>query len=424
MEIAILFKKCYTIREVLRNRIKGKRMTQNQKKKPYLKLVKPLNLEEIKKKTTLYRKSQIKKWGKRILLVTMAISGTWMMVTTHDYTRAYQTASFKRDAVDNSDYVPFENGMIRYTRDGVMFLNNKNKEQWIQPSQFKNPVIDLADHTFAIADIGGNAIQVFTKEGIKGEIETNLPIEKFTVSDHGIVSAILKNEFSPMVVTYDAVGNVLVENQVSTSESGYPIALEMSPNGKNLLVSYLTSQGNTLKSKVVSYNFGDAGKEKKNHQVGMDEYEDSIVPEIYYMNASTAVAVGDHSFAIYEGKTAPEKKKEVQIGQDIKSSFHTDQYIGFVLLNKEKSGYEVRLYNKYGKQIMNREFSGEYSHVQMVGDEIILYEGTSCCIITKTGIPRFKGDLKVDIKAIVPATGMNKYLVMSTNELRVVYLAY
>ena len=57
-------------------------------------------------------------------------------------------------------------------------------------------------------------------------------------------------------------------------------------------------------------------------------------------------------------------------------------------MNQEKSGYEVRLYNKSGKQVMNRAFSGEYSNVQMFGDEIIMYEGSACCIITKTGIMR------------------------------------
>lgn len=71
---------------------------------------------------------------------------------------------------------------------------------------------------------------------------------------------------------------------------------------------------------------------------------------------------------------------------------------------------------------MNRAFTGEYSKVQMTGDEIIMYEGSKCCIITKTGIPRFKGDLKVDALAVIPAVGINRYYVMSANELRVIYL--
>ena len=117
-----------------------------------------------------------------------------------------------------------------------------------------------------------------------------------------------------------------------------------------------------------------------------------------------------------------EGRQEVQLTQEIKSSFHTDKYIGFVLLNEEKSGYEVRLYNRAGKQVMNYKIDGEYSNVQMIKDEIIMYEGSRCCIITKTGIPRFQGDLKVDIMSVVPGFGLNKYYVMSANELRVIYL--
>lgn len=398
-------------------------MTQKQKKKPYLKLVKPLSLDEIKKKAGQYRRKQVKKWAMRIVLGSMVISGTWMLIENHAYDTVYRAASYKQETSDSSDYVVFGDGIIRYTRDGVTFLNRKNEEQWIQPSQFKNPTIDLQKDAFAIGDIGGNNIQVFTIEGLKGEIETALPIERFSVSNQGIVSVILRNEGAPQIVTYDAVGNVLVENQVSLSNSGYPTALEMSPDGNVLMVSYLSTTGSVLKSKVVCYNFGDAGENQAEHQVGTEEYEDSIIPEIYFMNDSVSVVVGDHSFVIYEGGKTPVKKREIQIGQEIRNSFHTDKYIGFVLLNEEKSGYEVRLYNKSGKQIMNRAFSGEYSNVQMIEDEIIMYEGSACCIITKTGVPRFKGDLKTDALLVLPAAGLNKYLVMSANELRVIYMA-
>lgn len=398
-------------------------MAQKQKKKPYLKLVKPLNLEEIKKKTRSYRKRKIRKWTTRMVLGFMAVSGTWMLVANHSYDTACKVASYKHETSDSSDYAAFDRGIVRYTRDGVSFLNQKNEEQWIQPSQFKNPSIDLREHAFAVGDIGGNAIQVFTAEGMKGEIETTLPIEKFSVSDQGIVSAILKNEAAPQIVTYDAVGNILVENQVSVAENGYPVALEMSPDGNGMLVSYLSSAGGILQSKVVAYYFGKNGEERPDRQAGSEVYEDSVIPELYYMDDTTSVAVGDHSFAIYEGGQIPEKKHEIFLEQEIRNSFHTKEYIGFVLLNKEKSGYEVRLYNKAGKQVMNRAFSGEYSNVQMYGNEIIMYEGSACCIITNTGVPRFKGDFKTDAQFVLPAVGLNKYLVMSTNELRVIYMA-
>ena len=129
--------------------------------------------------------------------------------------------------------------MIRYSRDGTAFLNYRNQELWIQPGQFSNPVIDVNERSFVIADIGGNSIQVFDEDGLKGEFETTLPIELVAVSNQGIVSAVLKNETSPLIITYDATGNILVENQVSVGNTGYPTAIEMSPDGQVLIVSYV-----------------------------------------------------------------------------------------------------------------------------------------------------------------------------------------
>ena len=108
--------------------------------------------------------------------------------------------------------------------------------------------------------------------------------------------------------------------------------------------------------------------------------------------------------------------------REIKSVFHSDSYFGFVLLNQEKSGYELRMYNQSGDTVFSREIQGDYSHVKMDGDNIILYDGSKCCIYTTTGILKFKGDLGADAQEIFDAFGLNRYYVMSDNELRIVYL--
>ena len=140
------------------------------------------------------------------------------------------------------------------------------------------------------------------------------------------------------------------------------------------------------------------------------------------MDASTSVAVGDKSFVIYEGTQSVKKKKEVNLNQEIRSEFHSDKYIGFVLTNQDKSGYEVQLYDKTGKQMINRKITGEYSHAKLAGDEMILFDGTKGCVISDTGIQRFKGDWGMDVQDVVPTEGIHRYLLAGADELRVVYL--
>lgn len=393
------------------------------KKNPYLKIAEPVDLEKLKLAVKQRKAGKVKRGTIITVLAVMIVGGTFLLVKNHSYTSVNKAAAYTNETEDNNKYAQFADGIVRYSRDGVVFLDRKNKERWIQPCQMKNPIIDVNEDVFAVADSGGNSILVFTEKGLKGEIEATLPIEKMSVSNQGIVSTILKNEGSPMIVSYDAAGNILVEHQVTVNSTGYPLALDMSRDGMTLAVSYLSMRGDVIKSKVAYYNFGEAGKAKADNEVSMEEYDGTIIPEVYFMDDSTSVAVSDSSFIIYKGKDVPQKKKEVEINQEIKSVFHTDKYIGFVLLNKDKSGYEARLYDKSGRQIMNKAFTGEYNNVKMKGDEIIMFDGSRCCIITRNGIERFLGDLKTDALEVIPLWGINRYLVMNANELRVIYLA-
>lgn len=394
-----------------------------QKKKTSFKiLTAPEDLSEIKHKMRKVRLAKMRRVLTLLILISLAVCGTYLLLDNQTYARARTAAEYPIDISDTSSYAQFADGIVRYNRDGVVFLNKKNEEQWIQPTQIQNPAICVKDNAFAVADNGGNNILVFTREGLKGEIETTLPIEKIAISDQGIVSAILRNENSPQIISYDAAGNILVEQQVTVSTTGYPVALEMSDDGNMLAVSYLYTEGTAVKSKIIYYNFGETGQQRTDNIVMSEEYDDTVMAEIFFMGDDRSVVVGDDRFVIYRGKEVPEKQKEIMLDQEIQSVFHSDRYIGFILLNQEKSGYELRLYSRLGEQVLSREISGKYSNVKIDGNEVIMFDGSRCCIITAAGIVKFDGDLNVEALEIFQAPGINRYYMMSVDELRVIYL--
>ena len=149
------------------------------------------------------------------VLLLLAVCGTYLLMKNQSYGRARTAAQYSADISDTSSYAQFADGIVRYNRDGVAFLNKKNEEQWMQSMQIQNPVIVVKEDSFAVADNGGNNIFVFSKDGLKGEIETTLPIEKIAVSDQGVVSVLLRNETTPTIMVYDAAGNTLAEMQGS-----------------------------------------------------------------------------------------------------------------------------------------------------------------------------------------------------------------
>ena len=112
--------------------------------------------------------------------------------------------------------------------------------------QIQNPVVDVNETSGAVADKGGNAILVFNEEGLRGEIETDLPIERISVSEQGIVSVILIDESSSQILCYDAAGNILVEHKTSVNGTGYPMDAALSPDGEILQVLYLYTQDGTI----------------------------------------------------------------------------------------------------------------------------------------------------------------------------------
>ena len=54
--------------------------------------------------------------------------------------------------------------------------------------------------------------------------------------------------------------------------------------------------------------------------------------------------------------------------------------VALVLKNSGKSGYELRIYNTKGKQILSKDFEGEYGNIKMTRNQIVLYDGDKCMI--------------------------------------------
>ena len=394
-----------------------------QKKKGYLRLLTPP--DDLGNLMKIIRRMQLARLGRFLsfaVLVLLALCGTWLLLQNQTYGRARTSDQYPSGTTDSSRYRQFSDGIVRYNRDGVSFLNKKNEELWMQPTQLQTPVIAVKDKAFAVADNGGNSILVFSEEGLKGEIETTLPIEKLALSDQGIVSVVLKDENTPRIITYDATGNILAELQISPGQTGYPTAVELSDDGNTLAVSYLLVSGTGIRSRLVYYNFGEAGQSRPDNIVFSAEHDDTVIAEIFFMGGGRSVAVGDQSFVIIRGTDEPQADKEITLDQEIQSVFHSDRYIGFILLNQEKSGYELRLYSRLGEQVLSREISGKYSNVKIDGSEVIMFDGSRCCIITASGIVKFEGDLNVEALEIFQAPGINRYYMMSVDELRVIYL--
>lgn len=349
-------------------------------------------------------------------------AGIYLLVNLQTYTGVRILETYSVSGASGSEYEQFADGVLKYSRDGISYLNREGEEVWNQPYQIQNPVVDVNEASAAVADKGGNAILVFGEEGLRGEMETDLPIEKIRVSEQGIVSVILVDETSSRILCYDAAGNLLVEHKTSMNGTGYPLDASLSPDGEIMQVLYLYTQDGTIASRVAYYNFGEEGAAITDHQVAEQEYDNTVMASGFFMSQSVSAAVGDHMLAIFRGGAVPEESVQVEIDKEIKSVFYSRRYIGMILKNEGKEGYELRLYNTRGQVAMSEEFAGDYSHVKLCGSQVILYDGKNCSIFMRGGIQKFDGEMSGNILEIFPAAGVNKYIVMNENGMEVVRL--
>ena len=372
-----------------------------------------------------FEKARKKRWKKTALIAAVVVAlavGVYLLINLQTYTSARALDTYTVSGASGSAYEQFADGVLKYSRDGISYLNQHGEEMWNQPYQMKNPVVDVNGSSAAVADKGGNAVLVFNEEGVRGETQTNLPIERVRVSEQGIVSVILTDENEARVLCYDAAGNLLVENKTSMNGTGYPLDVALSPDGETMQVLYLYTEAGAVKSRVIYYNFGESGEEKTDHLVAQMEYEDTVMASGFFMDENISVAVGDNRLTIYRGGNVPEETQNIEIKKQIKSVFHNEKYIGMVLKNEGKEGYELRLYNTRGQVAMSENFTGDYSHVKLCGSQVIMYDGKNCSIFTRGGIRKFDGEMNSNILEIFPVPGVNKYIVMNENGLEVVRL--
>ena len=233
--------------------------------------------KEVREELMKRKKKKQKKMMVGIAIVAAVGVLIYLLINLQTYTKVRISDTYVGESASDNNYVQFSDGVLKYSKDGISYLSQTGKEKWNQSYQIKNPMIDITEKSAAVADKEGNDILVFQEDGLKGEVHTTMPIEKVSVSEQGIVSAILKSDTAMKVICYDTAGNILVEHKTSLAGSGYPVDVALSANGQMMQVLYLYTQDGRIEGRLHYYNFGDAGKDKTDHQVTKKNYKNTIM---------------------------------------------------------------------------------------------------------------------------------------------------
>lgn len=313
--------------------------------------------------------------------------------------------------------------MVSYSKDGASCVDIKGNKVWNQTYEMQKPIVGMSANSIAITDYNGRNIYVMNSKAILGTISTNMPVKNVAVSESGIVAAVLEDGNTTWINVYDAKGNVLVYSKTKMNNSGYPVAVALSPDATLMAVSYLYVDSGVMRSSIGFYNFGEVGQNELHNYVSGFNYTDSVIPYVKFLNDEIVVAVADDRIMFYKGDQKPAVLSETLLNREILSVYSNNEYIGLVFENLEgKKKYFMDLYNIEGEKERTLEFDCEYSDIVITKKSIIIYNKNEWNIYTLQGRKKYEGVYDSNIQKIIPTNNIEKYLIVTEETLDSVVL--
>ena len=349
-----------------------------------------------------------------VIMLTSVVIGFVVynrMVTFDGYMVA---ATYENSVSAGTRYRAIGKDILKYNSDGVTCVSRNNDIRWSITYSMQSPVTDVCDTTMVIAEQHGNQVFVVNEDGQLGSFKTDLPILRACVSRQGVAAVMLQEEEVTWINLYRPDGTLIASDKTKITESGYPLAMDLSPDGQRMAVSYVGIADGVLTDTVSFYHFGAAGQEEKNNLVGSEKFDGVTIPVVYYADNSHIVAVTDSGFAVFEGADRPKKSESVDFGTEIISSFHEDDLIGFVLDNEgTENRYRIEVYNLGGKQKMMVETDYNYSNIKMQNGQILIYNDKSCMAYTSSGHQWFYSNYEKEVTDFYYFSEYRKYLIIT-----------
>ena len=360
---------------------------------------------------------------------TILIVGAVVLVIALIYGLANRSAGYSGydviTSIDKNDnlavnYQVTEKGIIRYSKDGASFTTDLKEIEWNQAFEIGNGKVVSCEDFMAIGDIGSNSIRIFNSNGQVGALTTMTPIVDLAVARQGVVYAVLSNNNENYIDSYDSAGNALTSIKASIDKTGYPLRIALSNDGTKLLVGYLVFSDKGVSTRLIFYNFSDAGKSEIDNIVGEYDY-DEIFGQLAFIDNDTIVAYGEKRVLIISMRSKPQILTEVALESEIKSIFYNDEYIGFVISNEKDEesddAYKLVIYTASGREYADATFDYGYDKISCSGTEILLYNSGSCCIYDWHANEKFSYEFDEPIEALMPSASRGRYILVTEDKI-------
>lgn len=365
----------------------------------------------------------------RILLVVAVLIAVilffYIQYERHVYTDYDIIASVESESISGTTDVRLKNAILTYSKDGAHCTDIKGNVVWNQTFEIQDVRLAVSGDAIALGEYNGRSIYLANSEKLLGEISTTMPIRELAVCEAGYVVAVLTDSDITWVNRYDSSGELKNEGRTHVDDSGYPMALGLSPSGELLGVAYLYVDAGVLKTNIAFYNFGPVGSNVSDRLVSTWSYTDMLIPYVKFLDDDTAVAVGDGRLMVYSGSHKPGSPAEYMFDREIQSVFCNDRYVGLVFYSdNSENRYQINVYDteNLSSQAKIFYFDMEYTDIFFGNGNFVIYNETECQIITLDGVEKFHGNFARPVRLMLPTGRGYRYLLITDDSMDTIQL--
>ena len=375
----------------------------------------------------------LKKDWRRLIWITaglLTVLVAWNIYHGRKSYRAYAVLN-QQDVSQGSlvGYEPFKRGFLKYSKDGVSYIGEKNETYWSSSFEMKDPVIDVNGAYAVIADRTGNILQIFDeKHGKIGECRTERSLDSASVSAGGIVATLEEDSVASYIQFYNPDGTVLdITVKALLEGDGFFTALDLSDDGSQVLVGVAYLEGGVLHGKVAAYDFSEKESSGKGPMRGGVEpfAGKNLISEVRYLQNGTAFAASTRGLFFFRvGEQKVEGYSSVEAEEEIRSLCFDRSYVGIVLNDTvSKNGpYRIELYNSSGERVMHANFGEHYSTSFVDRGTVFLLGSDTLTIFLKNGTKQVSGNVDFSLVRAVRRPGENRYLWLGASHIKEVKL--
>lgn len=326
---------------------------------------------------------------------------------------------------NTANYIQFSGNLLKYTPDGVSYINSNGDTVWSAGIDMKMPMAVSSGNYAVVADMSGNTVCVFSNEGQESSLTMPYTICDVDVANQGAFAVVLESEETNYINLYNKKGEIVYEIQTTIDKSGYPLDISISDDGEKLFTSYLNIQATNVQNNLAAYNFGDVGQNSNaDRMVGGYMFDDQVISKVEFVDNDTVVAFGTKTISVYSMKEKPSEKAKLEFEQEIRSIFYSSEYFGIVqnVEGDTEHPYVMKIYDMNGNLEFQEYIDFTYDNIYAAGKEVIITGNSNCLIYRYNGTLKYNGMLGGRIISMVPSGNRLEYVVVYDNSTEIIML--